>query len=299
MTSAETFIFDCSYTFHYDTPRPTPIRDVIESLIGIEKLLATLPKVTKKLTGFDDFQMRIVIEDVHTGSLWEKIGIRYIFGSEEKMNDFIDRVRKIMPPSSLVPVLIASVLAYGGYLLMRPSPGSTTTVGDITNSIVVVGEGHQAIAPEVAEAVIKGVRNKREIAGATIETLRPAMNQPGSSLKMYSGSVDDNSEVYFEVPAAEIAKVPKELKQEPVEITAHLQKVPIDVRAIDLDNSAKGWEGRIEGLTGRIRIELAEDIDLAYVARKQKFIADVVLTSRYRGGESSPRPYSIMIEKVY
>ncbi|MFC3338817.1 hypothetical protein [Paracandidimonas soli] len=298
MTATATFNFDSSYTFHYDTPRPVPIREAIESLIGIEKLLATLPKVTKKLIGFDDFTVEIVIEDVHTGSLWERIGVRYVFGSEEKMNEFIDRVKTIMPPSALVPVLVASVLAYGGYLLTRPSPGPTVTVGDITNSIVVVGNGTQTITSDVAEAVITGIRNKKEIAGATIETLRPAMNQPGSSLKIYGGSAQD-SEVQFEVPATEVKKIPKEMPHTRIEETADLKHVIVDVRAIDLDNPEKGWEGRIEGLTGRIKIEFEDDIDLEEVANRRKFNADVVLTSRYRGSESEPRPHSMLIEKIY
>lgn len=298
MIAAASFSVDSSYTFHYDTRRPVPIREAIESLIGIEKLLATLPRVTKKLVGLDDFSIEIVIEDVHTGSLLERIGVRYVFGSEDKMNEFIDRVKKIMPPSALVPVLVAAVLAYGGYLLTRPTPAPTTTVGDITNSIVVVGSGSQVIPPEVATAVIEGVRNKREIAGATIEVLRPAMNEPGSSLKIYSGSTD-GSTVRFEVPPVEVAKIPVELPNEPVEVSASLIHVPVDVRAIDLDNPSKGWEGRIEGVTGRIKIEFDSHINLEDVANKRRFIADVVLTSRYRGSESEPRPHSMFIEQIY
>lgn len=298
MIAAAPFAVDSSYTFHYDTRRPVPIREAIESLLGVEKLLATLPRVTKKLVGLDDFRIEIVIEDVHTGSLWETIGVRYVFGSEDKMNEFIDRVKKIMPPSALVPVLVAAVLAYGGYLLTQPTPAPTTTVGDITNSIVVVGSGSQTIPAEVATAVIEGVRNKREIAGATIEVLRPAKNQSGASLKIYSGATG-GSTVSFEVPPAEIARLPVELPNEPTEVAASLMQVPVDIRAIDLDNPSKGWEGRIEGVTGRIKIEFDEGISLEDVANRRSFFADVVLTSRYRGSESEPRPYSMLVEKIH
>lgn len=150
----------------------------------------------------------------------------------------------------------------------------------------------------MAEAVLSSVRNKKEIAGATIETLRPAMNQPGSSLRIH-GESDIGSEVYFEVPAAQIERIPKEMRSSPMEETVDLNHVIIDVRAIDLDNPQKGWEGRIEGLTGRIKIELQDGVDLEDIANRRRFNADVTLTSRYRGSESEPRPYAMLLKKIY
>lgn len=296
MPAVHPHIFESSYTFYYDTLRPVPIREAIESLQGLERIVAALPRVTKQLVGFGDFKFEVEIEEIYSGSLTEKVLVRYLFKTEENLNRFIDQVRKIMPPGVLVPVLVAGVLSYGGYLLTRPDPLQPVTIGDISNSIVNIG-GTQTITDEVASAVINGVRNQRQIADATISVLRPAMNQPGSSLNI-SGNDSDATGVDFRIPSSEVARLPKELPPARAEVYARMENVLVDVRAIDLDRADKGWEGKIEGVTGRIRIEFGDGVDIAEVARRQSFHANVVLTSRYHGSETSPRHYSMLIEDI-
>lgn len=297
MTAAETFTFDSSYTLHYETPDPVPLRLVIESLQGLEKLIETTPRVLKRLTGVDDLGLRIEIKEVRSGSLIEKVIVRCIFNSEEGLNEFIDRVKAVIPPKYLAATVLAGLVGYGAYLLNSPKSTSTVTVGDITNSVVNIG-GTQQVPDEVAKAIIDGVTNKREVAGATVNIVKPAKDQPGSSMRI-EGELSNGTEANYEFSSRFIESIPHELSSEPVEVTAHLKHVVVEIRATDLDNRERGWEGRIQGLTNRIRIEFDESVDIEAADRKKTFNADVVLTSRYRGSESGPRPHSMLIEKIY
>ncbi|MGE4341440.1 MAG: hypothetical protein AB7E55_36660, partial [Pigmentiphaga sp.] len=99
--------------------------------------------------------------------------------------------------------------------------------------------------------------------------------------------------------AALIDRIPKDVPNDRSEETAKLNHVIVEIRATDLDNADSGWQGRIEGITGRIKIEFGEGVDLEEAATKRKFNADVILTSVYRGGDTNPRPNSMLIEKIY
>lgn len=219
--------------------------------------------------------------------------MKYFFGSEEEMNHFVDKVKKVIPPRYVVGATIAGLLVYGAYLLKNPTSSSAITTGDIYNNVIISGT-NERIPEELAQAIIDGVTNKRAVAGATINVLKPAKEQPGSSLSISEGSAGDLS-----ISADFISNTPDELSRGPDEISVELSNVTIEIRATDLDSRDKGWEGRIQGLTNRIKIEFDEDIDTAEIDRKKVFKADVVLTSRFRAGEPDPRPHSMYIERAY
>lgn len=295
--AAETFSFESSYTLHYSTPQPVPLRLVIESLQGLEKLIETTPRVLKKLTGVGDLGLRIEIKEIRSGSLIERVIVKCIFDSEEGLNKFLEKVRAVIPPKYLAAAVLAGLVGYGAYMLHNPTTTSSVTVGDITNSVVNIG-GTQEVPEAVAKAIIDGVTNRREVAGATVNIVKPAKDQPGSSMRI-DGDPEGDLGASYEFSSKFVEGIPKELTSEPVEMTAKLTHVIIEIRATDLDNRDKGWEGRIQGLTNRIKIEFEEGVDISEADRKKTFNADVVLTSRYRGSESEPRPYSMLIEKIY
>ncbi|NYT78930.1 hypothetical protein H0A71_18215 [Alcaligenaceae bacterium] len=297
MTATQTFVFESSYTLHYSTPKPVPLRLIIESLQGLERLIETTPRVLKKLTGIDDVGLRIEIKEVRSGSLIEKVIVKCIFESEEGLNKFLEKVKAVIPPKYLAAAVLAGLVGYGAYMLHNPTKTSSVTVGDITNSVVNIG-GTQEVPEAVAKAIIEGVTNKREVAGATVNIVKPAKDQPGSSMRI-DGEQDNGTDASYEFTSQFVESIPKELTSEPVEMTAKLIHVIVEIRATDLDNRDRGWEGRIQGLTNRIRIEFEDGVDLTEVDRKKTFNADVVLTSRYRGSESEPRPHSMLIEKIY
>lgn len=288
------YVFESSYTVYYKTPNPVPLKSIIDSLQGLERLIETTPRVLKKLTGINNLGLSIEVSEIKSGSLIEKILIKYFFDSEEGLNEFLEKVKKVIPPKYLAAALGAGLLGYGAYLLNNPTQTSSVTVGDITNSVVNIG-GVQQIPDPVAKAIIEGVNNKKEVAAATVNVIKPAKDQAGSSILI--DGLDNNSG--YEFSSKFIDGVPSELPSEPMETTASLTKVVVDIRATDLDNRERGWEGRISGLTGRIKIEFDSDVDIADVDRRKTFEADVVLTRRLRSNSSEPKPYSMLIEKVY
>lgn len=291
------FVFESTYRLHYNTPKPVPLRLVIESLQGLEKLIETAPKVLKRLTGIDDLVIRIEVEEIRSGSLIERVLVRCIFGSEENLDRFLDKVRSVIPPNLLAAAILAGLVGYGAYMLHNPTATSSVSVGDITNSVVNIG-GAQSIPEEIATAIIEGVTNKKEVAGATINIVKPAKEQPGSTLRL-DGVMGDGAESGYEFSSNFVERIPRELPTQPLVSTTRLENVVVDIRATDLDSRSNGWEGRIEGMTGRIKIEFDEGIDIAEADRRKTFRADVILTSKYRGSESQPRPYSMLIENLY
>ena len=291
------FVFSTRYTLHYNTKNPVPISKIIEALTGIEKLLKSLPNVTRELTNTEGFDVTVEIDEIHSGSLWETIVVNYTFGSQEKLDEFIAKVRKVVPPNTLVPVLIASLLAYGGYLLLKtpaPIPGESISLSNITNSVININ-GTQ-IPASMKDALLNGVKNKKELANATIMTLAPAKDQPGSSLKI---EADTPSDASFEFTSDAIALTPEKLDDSLAETTTDLSKVVVSIRATDLDNKEKGWAGKIEGLTGRVRIELAPEVDVNELAFKKNFLADVTLTSKTSRNRSEPKVSGIYVHKIH
>lgn len=289
---------ESSYTFYYKTPNPVPLHEAIDALKGLDKLLKSLPKVTTKLVGLENISVKVEIDHIHSGSLWETLVIKYFFETEEEMHKFIAKARKIMPPKVLIPILATGVIGYGMYLLSKPTPPVTPNINlsNITNSVINING--QQIPDSVKKAVIDGVKNKKEIAAATVDFLRPARSQKGSSIEMYTDP-DDVNATSFEISKETIKKTPESFKTDPYESQTELEQVIIEIRAIDLDNESKGWEGRIEGVTGRIKIEFGVDVDLENLADTRKFSADVILTSRHIGKSTNPKPVSMEITKIY
>lgn len=297
MPTDQPFVFESTYRLHYNTPQPVPLRLVIESLQGLEKLIETTPRVLKRLTGVDDLNIRIEVEEVRSGSLTEKVIVRCIFGSEERLHQFLDRVRAVIPPHLLATAVLAGLVGYGAYMLHNPTATSAVTVGDITNSVVSIG-GTQSIPSEVAAAIVDGVTNKKEVASAAINIVKPAKEQPGSSLRL-DGGVVEGVESTYEFSPAFIDRMPREMPNQPLESTTRLENVVVEIRATDLDSREHGWEGRIEGLTSRIKIEFDRGIDIEDADRRKRFRADVILTSRHRGADPQPRPHSMLIESIH
>lgn len=124
------FYFDASHRVYYSNKEPVPIADVIESLIGLEKLMRMTPKALSALTGVEIQRVDVFVEQVESGSLLEEIGVRLFFKDKVDLMKFVDKVREKVGDGPGRYVLIGAVMVamvYIGADLIAGSKGGDTT----------------------------------------------------------------------------------------------------------------------------------------------------------------------------
>lgn len=300
------FILQSTYKFHFKTKEPSPISEIIETLEGLNDILQSIPKVTKKLTGFEDFQCKIEIEKLESGSIWEDIVIKYIFKSKTDHDQFIEKVREIVPPKKLLPFLVAGLIGYSIHWLIVsdstanatantiPQPTTNINISNVQDSFININ-GTQ-IPNEIKDAVVDSVKNKKEMAASAAKFLRPAKSQPHSEIVMESVN---NPDINFNISSDTINKSPDKYEPKQDHTETDLTNVKLIIRATDKDSTESGWAGSVEGITGRTKIVFNPEIDVEKISKLDYVSADVTITSSVSKIGGSPRPLEIYVNKIY
>lgn len=285
MGEAQQLTLDLHERIYYDTRKPVTVRELTESLLALEKLVKQAPPVLTALTGVEVLHVELLVEEIHSGSLIENVIIRMFFGSEEKLNEWLDKRHKQLGDGKMRDGLIAAVVA--GMIAaamvwitktMQSGPGPTTTIEANNNIIFNIGASETVLTPEQFRTVVEAaVKDRKEIAKSSIKVLAPAKADPQGSLTI--GSAADARPLHF--PAAVIQQTPATVTFEPEQTEQSFSDVDLQLRAMDLDSKTRGWGGLIPNLISRrVRIQLDPDVDPRKLANRLFVRAD--LTVKYK-----------------
>lgn len=275
MTPEREFVFTALHEVYYSTRHPVPVADVIEALLGLERLVKMTPKALSALTGVEVQKAEVFVEEIEAGSLTEKVFINFFFKDEAGLEQFIEKARAKVGEGPRAVLLVSSVIAMaalaGAGFMASVSGSSTTNITASNNTIINLGAGEVAMTPERFEAVVRAaLPEKKEVAKATLQMLKPARNDLESSI------VFDGNEALVLPPEA-IAEVP--VTYEPGEdiLVQRMPGAELLIRATNRDSAVSGWTARIPQHLGKKKVKLvvAPGISLDDIAGRAQVKGDV------------------------
>lgn len=294
------FIFETKHEFYYSNKGTIPISDVIDSLVGLEKLVHLSPGVLSALTGIEIDGAEVYIDTIESGSLVEDVIIKLLFKDEAGLHAFLEKAHVKIGDGVTRNVLVGSVLAvlvgYGALLAANAmKSNSTTTITANNNVIINVGAGEVDMTPEAFKAVVEAaVKDKKGLANSAVKIMKPARSDKDARLVL-----DDSDTLNFSSQV--IAATPPAVEINRQEKVEHLSDVDLQIRATNLDSKKQGWAGLIPNkVDRRLKLILDANVMPAQLAGKFKVRADVSIYYRLVKSGSASRmiPDHILVREI-
>jgi hypothetical protein len=270
------FVFSTSHQVYYSNREPVPIKEIVDSLLGLEQIIRMSPRVLHGLTGVEIDHVDIFVEHLESGSLLETVLIKLFFKSEDDLNTFLDKIRgKLekpgMPRNILIGAVLSALVGYGAYLAASSQKvAGAATITANNNVIINLGAGQVDLTPEVFKAIVEAaVIDRKELARSAVKVLKPARLDDQASIQF-----DESAGLVF---SADVVKAtPKTVEIDTQQNVEQLLDVDLEIRATNLDSAKQGWAALLPGkIDRRIKLQLAEGVDPLDVAGKLKVRADI------------------------
>lgn len=285
--------------FYYSTEKPVSVKEIIKSLQGWETVVKQSREVFAKLTGCDIDGVELEVELLRTGSLYEDVVIKLLFGSQEKMDDFVAKCHAKIGDgamrNALVFAVISGLVGYGLYLASSAMDAKTAPHFEANNNVIInIGAGEANLTPEGLKSVIEAaVTNKKALAEGAIKVISPARNDDTASLQIGQGKQ------VVVIPQETIKQAPTSVAMDPLSNSVDYPDVNIQIRALDLDNPSKGWAAVVPGLIER-RVKLVLDPSLSpdALSGKMSFRGDITVTSNLSNKDNKYHPVEIILKSI-
>lgn len=291
------FVFLATHEVYYSTRDPVPVADVIESLLGLERLIKMTPRALEGLTGVPVDKIEVFVDHLESGSLFERVLIKLFFKDENELDAFLDKVRAKVGDGParnvLIGAVIASLLYYGAQLVTSAQGGNTTNITANNNTIINIGAGEVQMTPEAFKAIVEAaVTDKKDLAKSSVQILKPARNDPNASI-----TLDDSADLV--VPPEVVKDVPASASLGANERVEDMPDAELLIRATNRDSVKTGWSARLPlRFEGRIKLKLADGIDPEEVAGMARVRGDIKIHYRLDPSRNQYVPDFILLLNV-
>jgi len=285
------------HVIYYGTTEPPTIKDVIESLKGMDTLAKSfLASAYSNILGTEVLTVETLVEGFEDGSLWQKFLLVLTFGDEQKMEAAAEKIRSLAVdayqklPGGNYPVLkgavvssvVAALVATGAVLAINAVSTETQspapTIHLENSPIIIIGAESYKMSTQDFVQMIDAIAgtDKKKLAESAVKIVAPATREPGGS-PLHIGGTD--------MPAMDteiVAQAPAAFSMDQDEYTDELNDVDLQIRATDRDKKSSGWSGVIPNIVKtRVKLTLAEGIDPNRLANHASIRANVVVHYRY------------------
>ncbi|MGR6831482.1 hypothetical protein [Aliivibrio wodanis] len=232
--------------------------------------------------------------------------MKLIFGNQQRFDECIDNTRqklgieKIMNnnPNFLSAVLIAMILAGGAYYLGKSSvpedKEAKSTIEANNNTIIQIGAGMvDMTAEEFTSIVISAIKDKEKLAQNALNVVKPAKLDSKATITF-------NEEPTLQISNDSIKAMPeyKTVIEEQEEVIEDFHDVRLEIRAIDLDSTKRGWAVVAPSLHKR-RVKLQLDPSIKPSDLKNKLSVDAHITVIWGSDKKGSRiPKLIFLREI-
>ncbi|WP_255427284.1 hypothetical protein [Serratia sp. JUb9] len=232
-------------------------------------------------------------------ALYEDLVIKLLFGSQEKLDEFVAKCHAKLGDgvlrNTLIFAVISGMVGYGLYLASAAMSPDTKPHFEANNNVIInIGAGEANLTPEGLKSVIEtSVKNKKALAEGAVKVLTPARDDDSASLQIGSGKQ------IVVIPQETIRQAPTSVIMEPDSTTQDYPDADIQIRALDLDNPSKGWAAVVPGIIDR-RVNLVLDPSLSpnTLSGKMRFRGDITVTSKLDKRDNKYHPVEIMLRRI-
>lgn len=300
----------------FSNEHPLPVEDVVRSLRALERItIERLPAALTKLAESEVLRAELLVEGFESGSFREGVVCRLIFGSPEKLDQFIQRLRDGQTKEALVdvyqgirpdmnPTLKASLasavitLLIGAGLLTAVAmvggdEQAMALINGDNNAVVMITAEEFGRSPDQVREIIQDVASshRRRLAKNAVDVIAPAKREAGAGLHWDSGVPA--------IPPAVVDASPSDVGNDPYESEVSYSDVDIQIRALDRDKASSGWAAVIPNLVDR-RVKLLFSDDAMPSGLHNKFSVRGDVTVLYRMDRRSNRlePVQITLDSL-
>lgn len=272
---------------YYSNRHHLPVEDVAESLLALKGLIENIPDVLEKtIPGLCIRSTNIYINEITAGSLWEDFVVKFIWGTQESLDEDIASLRKslkidkLVEDKKLLSCILVSLILAGGISLLNKCNGSDDkkkTLEKNQEEVIRAGAEILNITPDEFKKVITNIADKNvKLQKNAAYAVKPAKNDNEASLTF-------GKELNIKIENSSVKAMPlPNIDEEDEEIIEDRKAVEILIRATDLDSTKKGWAGVIEKISPRrTKIQLDPHIKPEDLLGKKSIHADITVIYKY------------------
>lgn len=287
---------------HYSNKECLSLSDVAESLLALERLVAYTPKALVRGTHLAPFKLRVRIDTIETGSLWEKLILDIV--GEDNYNKFIAVVRKKfgltrldklteMQLSQIVSVFLVASISSGAFYAFTDNAAeheSSSSVGDgNTGKIVQITAQTLNITEAALDKVLERSILPQDVAVDAVRFIRPAKKDASAKITI---AMPESSPIGV-LSSSVIARVPEKFELPKREHYEDHEDVSIELKAADSEKFTVGWAAVVPSISGaRVRLELNPAIKPDAVFGQRALVGDIsAVYSNNKQGKRVLRKY--------
>lgn len=294
-----------THKIYYSNKRHIPLAEIAESLIALEGIIRQSPNVLEKLFPGTKIQgVEIYLSELRSGSLYEDVVIKLIFGSQKKFDEFIANIREksgldnLKSNNKLLSViLVAMVLTGGAYYLGKSKNSEAPNNNVIENNInIVINNGADMVqmdADDFRSIIEDGVIDKDKLAKDSIKFIKPAKRDEGSDI-----TFDEDPDI--SVNKDSVQAIPRFLTEpEAEEAIEDFDRTEIIIRATDLDSFRRGWAAIVPSISNkRVKLQLDPHINSEDLMQHPTLLGSVTVIFKYDdNGNKIPSLY--FLREIY
>jgi hypothetical protein len=220
-----------------------------------------------KITGVEVF-----LNELKSDSIWEDVVVKFVFGSQEKLDQFIEKARNKVgiehladKPKLFSAIILTMLLAGGAYYVTKYRPDSGAErkiiIEGNNNTIVNVGAEFLNMDSNEFRAVIdSAIKDKDKLARDSVKVILPAKRDAEASIIF-------NNDDQLQITKETVNAIPRHvIDPEPEEFIEEYENVDIEIRAADLDSCKRGWAVVVPSISAkRVRLQVDARIDTEHL----------------------------------
>lgn len=283
-------ILTSEHEFYYQTDGAVTARSLADSLVGLEGLIVESKSVISALLGGNPIQdIEVLINSVEIASYKDSIVVRLLLGKGRKLEKNIDELRKTlrleqMDSKKVIGITIAGILVFLAWQAAKPDDPARIQINDSFNSIGSTANLSGEELRGIIEALV-GKTRRQTLARKVSQLVNPDGVKSEGDI-----TIDGNQNL--KIPAAVVRTIPVQsaLNDEP-DLIEDLDDKQVVIRALDLDNHAKGWWAIIPDVSERrIAVHVDSKVEASKVPIGCYFHANItVIYSVNAKGEKKPK----------
>lgn len=272
---------------YYSNKNHLPLEDVAESLLALKAIIEATPDVLERLQpGLHIQKVNVFVNEIKAGSLWEDLVVKFIFGNQEKLDSSVQSLRQdigvdsLISNRTLVGAIIGALITGGGIYLLNKlkGPEEQKQALQASQSVFIInGANIAGVNEEQFRSVIQGTLARNDhLPKEAVKVVRPAKREGETSIVL-------NQDPQTKIENSAIRAMPTSPPDdEPPETVDDFYDVEIQIRAIDLDSTKRGWAAVVPSISGRrTKMHLDPHIKVHDLLGKTAINGDITVIFRY------------------
>jgi hypothetical protein len=274
-------------TVYYSNKNHLSLEDIAESLLALKAIIETTPDVLERLKpGLQIQKVSVFVNEIKSGSLLEDLIVKFLFGNQEKLESSVQSLRKdidvdsLLSNRTLVGAIIGALITGGGIYLLNKLKGpeeQKQALQASQNVFIINGANLAGVTDEQFRSVIQGTIERNDhLPKEAVKVVRPAKREGQTSIVL---NQDPQTTIGSQAIKAMPTSPPND---EPAETVDDFYNVEIQIRAIDLDSTKRGWAAVVPSISSRrTKMHIDPHIKVQNLLEKTTINGDITVIFRY------------------